>query len=512
MAFFGLFGGQGGGNEGYSLNGSAMGTGLQRLLMCNEIQPGSAPSYETCKIVYSFHPLGKKMVDSPIAKAQSQQREISIPAGPEERIRNAFLEEWRRLRADKRIANVAKVARIYGIGTIAVVVGDEDTARPLDFKTLHTKTVSFNVLDPLNTSGSSTLNQDPNAAGFQRTAATQVSGQAYHPSRTCVLLNEDPLYIEYTASGFGYVGRSVYQRALYPLKSFVQTMRTDDLVTRKAGVLVAKMQFSGAIVDNVVQKVAGQKREVVKLAMTDDVLSIGAADDISSLNLQNLDAPYALARKNIIENVASAADMPAIMLNSETFAEGFGEGTEDSKNVAAYVDGVRADMGPAYDFMDAIVQRRAWNPDFYVTIQADFPDQYADVAYEVAFYQWSNSFTAVWPSLLVEPDSEKIKVDDVKLKAVIALLEVLLPVMDPENRVATIQWACDNFNALKLLFPVLLELDYDALESYEPPQPLTQGQEPGEPKPFAAADSVRALNAAVARLPVREARRDRAGR
>jgi len=33
----------------------------------------------------------------------------------------------------------------------------------------------------------------------------------------------------YTQAAFGFVGRSVYQRPLYPLKSFVQTMITDDL-------------------------------------------------------------------------------------------------------------------------------------------------------------------------------------------------------------------------------------------------------------------------------------------
>ncbi|WP_245168482.1 hypothetical protein [Enterobacter roggenkampii] len=39
--------------------------------------------------------------------------------------------------------------------------------------------------------------------------------------------------------------------------------------------------------------------------------------------------------------MAAAADMPAIILNSETFAQGFGEGTEDARAVAVYIDNIR---------------------------------------------------------------------------------------------------------------------------------------------------------------------------
>jgi hypothetical protein len=164
---------------------------------------------------------------------------------------------------------------------------------------------------------------------------------------------------------------------------------------------------------------------------------------------------------------------------------GFGEGSEDAKSEAKYVDNFRENMAPLYGFMDRIVQRKAWTPDFYRSVQNKFQDSYGSMSYQAAFTQWSNSFTALWPSLLTEPDSEKIKVDDLKLKAVIALMEVLLPLMDPENKVAVIRFACDTFNELKLLFPNPILLDFDALESYEPPEQQL-AQEPSAPKPFRA--------------------------
>ncbi len=193
----------------------------------------------------------------------------------------------------------------------------------------------------------------------------------------------------------------------------------------------------------------------------------------------NTDGAMTTARKNILENIAVAAQMPAKLLNSETFAEGFGEGTEDAKHVARYVEREREGMQPLYDFFDKIVQYRAWNPEFYKTIQADYPE-YRDVPYTKAFFDWVNSFAAAWPSLLIEPESERIKVDDTKLKAIISMLGVLMPEMDPDNKGALVQWAADNFNDLKLLFQNPLELDIQALQAYVPPEPMTA---PSGPKP-----------------------------
>ncbi len=297
------------------------------------------------------------------------------------------------------------------------------------------------------------------------------------------MMNEDPLYINYTTSAFGFVGRSVYQRSLYPLKSFLQTMITDDMVSRKAGLLIAKLKQAGSIINNLMSTMAGQKRQLVKEGETNGVLSISASDneDVTSLNLQNVNDAMTASRKNILENIAVSADMPAKLLNSETFAEGFGEGTEDAKAVARYIDRVRVAMQPLYDFFDQVCMYRAWNPEFYKTIQAEFSDEYGSMGYTQAFYQWTNSFAAQWPSLLTEPDSEKIKVDDVKLKAVIAMLEALLPNLDPENKTSAILWACDNFNELKLMFQSPLVLDAEALATYVPPvMPGMEGEESGE--------------------------------
>lgn len=477
-------------NTGNVNESTPIGTSLQGLLMADDIQPGSTPSYEVCKIIYSFHPLGQKLVESPVKLAQSQARDINISDAPDQ-VKEAFLKEWLKIDASRHIRNLTKTSRMYGIASMALLQENVNSSLPIEFDKLYNTRIAINIFDPLNTAGSLVLSQVPNAFDYQKHDDIVVSGQVYHRSRSIVMLNEEPVYIEYTTSAFGFVGRSIYQRALYPLKSFVQTMITDDLVTLKAGVIVAKMKQVSSAVNNVMTGLFNIKRNVVKEAVVRNVISIAPEEDIQTLNMQNLDGAYSMARNNILKNIATAADMPAKFLDQETMVEGFGEGTEDAKNIARYVDGLREQMAPAYSWFDKIVQHRAWNPDFYATIQKMYPDRYGKVEYEEAFYQWSNSFEATWPSLLIEPDSEKAKTEDVKLKGLIAVIQVLLPSLDPENKAEMLQWAQDNLNVISLLFPLPLNLDFEALKEFIP-ENMTGGNEEDAPPPappFSARDS-----------------------
>ncbi|HQU25245.1 MAG TPA: DUF1073 domain-containing protein [Acidiphilium sp.] len=486
--------GIGDGAQATLATGSAITSDLMQILQATEIQPGSEPSYQLCKAIYTGLPLGSKMADAPINMAQSQDREIEVPDGPEEKLIEAFKREWRnigRIGADAIIHNLMKTSRIYGIASLVVGERGKDPSKPIDRARMHEADLYFNVLDPLNTAGSLVLNQDPNAPDYQKPDAIRVGSQMYHPSNTVVMLNEQPIYISFTNSAFGFVGRSVYQRALFPIKSYVQTLLTDDWIAYKAGVLVAKMKQETSNANRRLFGMWGWKRQQLKTAQTGNVLSISPEEDIQSINLLNLEGPYALARDNILKNIATAANMPARMLDQETLVSGFGEGEEDAKQIARYIDRVRIEMYPAYAFMDEIVQRRAWNPVWYADLQREFPE-YRKVSYETAFNQWRNSFTATWPNLLIEPDSERILVEDIRFKSVIGLIETMAPMLDPENRANLVMWAADEINARKELFAVDIQIDEHELHENGPQN--VEGRDPNrepEVSPFSYQDASR---------------------
>jgi uncharacterized membrane protein YgcG len=365
-----------------------------------------------------------------------------------------------------------------------------------------------------------------------------VQGQAYHPSRTFVVLNERPMYLAWTHGAYGYVGRSVYQRAWYPLKSFLKTMVTDDMVTTKAGVIVAKIKQAGSAADAIIAVATRQKRDVVKEAEVGNVINIGVDEEVESLNLMNLDAPMTMARDNILKNCATAADMPAMILNEETFVEGFGEGTEDARRVGLYVKRIRQEMDPHYAWFDEIAMHRAWSPEFYATVQARYPNVFGRVSYIAAFYAWKNTFKAIWPNWLEEEDSDKVRTQEVALRSAIAAATTLLPISDPANQVKIAAWLADTFNDLPNLFKTPIEIDVDSMEQYLQQRAQQQAQQPtyqppalakphggmgaggggmggqgggssnggGDSRSDAASDALNALHDAIERLPSRHDR------
>lgn len=468
-----------------TINGNGVPSQLMQLLISKDnIEPGTPAGYEMCKQLFIYHPLGGKIVEKPIQLALSKERQITIDAQPKEMLIEAFQNEWESLQATDHIRDVMYITRTYGAG--GIVYGgklngkDLPTNEPIDPWDLQHLEIYFNKLDPLNMAGSIVTNQNPNAPDFQKPLSyLTAAGQPYHPSRSKVMFNGTPIYLAFQSSAFGYTGRSVFQRALYPMKSFVQSMVTDDMVTFKAGLLIAKQKPATSIVNRMMQAAAGIKRTMLQGGVTGNVLSIDIDEDIESIDLTNTATAMTTGRDNIIANIAVATDVPAIMLKDEAFVgAGFGEGVEDSKAIVQYVDGIRRTILPLIRFFENIVQHRAWNEEFFESVKAAYPEIYGNMTYETAFYQWRKAFKSKWVSMMELSDEDKAKTVDVKLKGITEVLRTILPVVDPTNRATIIQWAADCLNEIEDAFGAILSLDYEAIAEYEPPEPLEQPREP----------------------------------
>jgi hypothetical protein len=446
----------------------ALGSELTNLLMAEPIVPGYPPSYQVCKTIYSYHPLGSILADASIKRAQAQNRIISVAKLGEERIVKQFEECWKRFAkvgATRLIRNLMNISRIYGVGSIGIGERGKDSMTPLELDGIDERKVFFNLLDPLNTAGSLVLNQDPNDPEFLKQGVLSVNGKPWHPSRTIAQLHEDPLYIEWSNSAFGFVGRSIYQRALYSLKTYLQIMVTTLWVSQKAGLLVANLKSPSSIIDNMMQTMGAWKRTQIQAGVTGNVLQVGIDEELSSLNLEHLEPALRLAKELCIKDIASATGMPASIIAQETLTEGFGEGTEDAKKEAAFLNEQREMMQPVYQYMDRIVQRLAWTPEFFETMKADYKE-YRDVTYETALHEWIRAFEATWPNILLEPESEKAKTADVQFKAAVAFVETIGAQLDPENRARLFVWLAEQANAREELFASQLDLDPEMMREY----------------------------------------------
>jgi hypothetical protein len=156
------------------------------------------------------------------------------------------------------------------------------------------------------------------------------------------------------------------------------------------------------------------------------------------------------------------------MLTDESFAQGFADGTEDAREQARYINSERKAMQPLYDFLDPIVMQRAWTPDWYKDIQSRYED-FKKIDYDAAFYMFKNSFTATWPDLLEEPESDRVLI-------------------------------ADNMNEMRELFGNPLNFNYKKLKNFTEPGLDVQGQPLDAVKkqhPWSAADSVDTASDAI---------------
>lgn len=454
------------------INQIGIGSGLSSLLEATDIEIGSPVGYELCKKLYELHPLGGKLVEKPVRLALSKPRIITVDCEPKEILVKAFEKEWDSLDATSNIRDVTFLKRIYGAASIVLLSEGVPTTEPIDFWKLADQHITFNKLDPLNLAGSIVTSQNPNSLDFQKPREMITSaGQPYHQSRACTVFNGAPIYLSFQSSSFSFSGRSVFLRSLYPMKSFLNSMIADNMVATKAGLLVTKLKPSGSIVNRLMQQAAGIKRGYLQGGATGNVLSIDVDEDIASLDLKNVNEGMTVSRDNIIANIAASADIPALLLKDEALSNGFASGDQDAMAISQYIDGIRDEMRTLYEFFTKVVQHRAWNEDLFESIKNKYPEEYGSMSYKQAFYMWQDEFSGDWESLVQEPESERIKTEQVKMQSIIEIARTLLPIADPENKARIVDWVSDNVNDNQTMFRSSLVIDSEALAAYEPPMP-----------------------------------------
>ncbi len=445
---------------------------LWDILLVDDIIPGSSPSYQACKTIYAYHPLGRKMVELPLEKAFSQERQISFndPSIPiVDELVSRFRREWRKIGGiggNTIIYRIGVLSRIYGVGSLLCGTVGQDPGEPLDWSTIHKQQLYFSMLDPLNTAGSLVLQQDPTAPDFLKPVAITAAGKNLDPSRTAVLIHEQPIWIEWTDSAFGFIGRSVFQRSLFPLKSYILSLIADNEIQRKLMLLIAKMKSPGSVADGRALNFFGLRRTKLKDSATGNVLSIGIEEDVEAIDLKNVDTAGTYARNNIIRNIAAASGMPAMLLLDERIADGFGEGSEDAKEISIYIDSIRQELSGIFGFMDKIVMRRAWNPDWYKhSIQSRY-SEYAGIDYETAFYMWQDAFEASWPALYQPPESEQMEAEEKKVMVTMRVYETLAKDMDPANKTSLMEWVQDQLHNTRFFSKTDMAFDPETFEAY----------------------------------------------
>lgn len=346
---------------------------LQDLLLANDIEAGSVASYQVCKAIYNYHPLGAKIVSSSVYNAFANGRTVSFVDINDSQLVDDYNNLFFSLDCQRVINQAIILSRVYGSSAIYVGHKGKDLSLPLE---IHPDDdIYFNVLDPLtfNAYNSDSLNQLSDNY-LRHGDNITIAGSVVHPSRLLFInnRNEMPTYGEFSASSFGFNGRSDYQRCLVLLRTYIRVLQADEFIIDKAGSVIAKIDAGNAGFSNIssaitkayrsmIQQLRGSPESSAKGRYSGGVITIGHDDTIETLNLQNINETVEGVRKRLLNDIASCCNMPASIMSDEAMAQGFSDGKEDALKEARYLKSVQNNAIFIYDWLDGILIKQLLN-------------------------------------------------------------------------------------------------------------------------------------------------------
>ncbi len=160
-------------------------------------------------------------------------------------------------------------------------------------------------------------------------------------------------------------GAAFGQRALHPLKSFIQPC-ADDMVTIKAGVRWWRSSNRPAlIVNNMMQKMSGIKRWMLKRG-NGDVLQVGNTTKFESLDMQNPKIAWIPPAITFWRILRRRQTCPRSLLQRRRLRADLAKVPRVQKAVAQYINDIAQDLQPLqYDFCSHRSVTSAWSPESF---------------------------------------------------------------------------------------------------------------------------------------------------
>ena len=434
----------------------------------NDILNADTMSYSLAQTIRRFHPAGQALVSMPIIKAQANGRDIQIPTAPQMAI-DAFNDVSMRYGVDNLAADLLAGAKAFGVNSLIIGQYDVETESPLNVSTLSNQAF-FNIVDPLNTAGSNTQNQQPNQRNFLALPSiVKVQGIGYHSSRCFTLRNpfEPAIYLNFNSAAFSYAPASCYERPLFYLKLFLENDIALSAGNKKVGSFVHKKAFQNTTtIDAANQSIKGFIRQKISDMFNGGVAVIGSEDEITTVDLMHFSESLNATYEAIIDRMALASSdgIPPSMLKGALLSHGLnGNGYHDKAKENECIEKHQKALEAIYAFLDPLMMRIAWNcPDFYKSIQARYPE-YKNVSQRAAVQQWMSSYKAEWNSIEKPTDSELAEVNEKKMLQSQQLIQLAQGLqLDEDVLLDLFESHLNNLNDLNIL-PNKFEIDVNMI-------------------------------------------------
>lgn len=325
-----------------------------------------------------YHPLMLAITGKPFLDALSRGFEyVFDDAPPEAKKRFAKVADA----ATTPVIRVFKLALSYGAAGIGIVVKGEDASKPIDtgwFSQNLENGFSFNTFDSLVTAGSFVTDLDPNSIEFQKVIDFSVRGKKYHYSRCKAVFNplEDPNYLQYESSAYGFVSASILKRALPALQDYLLNKIAKRKLLKKVASFVHKQDAKSAVYDKITEYVAKIKRSIVEDLTSGEAIIVGLEESVESFNLTNHPQVMQFLTDDNMNDIANATGWQASYLKHSILSTGFADGSNDAAQIDKMLYSVQRFTQELFEWIDDILFYIAWTDGFIDEIANQSPDLY----------------------------------------------------------------------------------------------------------------------------------------
>lgn len=362
-------------------------------------------SYEECRDIYRYWPLGKRVASALPNFAMSAQRKFIVKDAPEE-INAKLSEVANELGIDEIVKKCAVYARIYGLSSI-YVAQEKDCKEALSYKDIQNKGFTLNVLDPLSMGGSIQIDNDSLSPTFGRPINIHIRGRAVNPNRVCVVYNDIPLFYKFNPSSFAFSGPSIYQNMTLLIRAWNRGIIALQRLATKASAMV-KTTKDAANVTGFSLRAVQANLEMIRSIENDGIASIRTGDTLEFFQLTGVQEVDTIIQQINTGLMMALSDTPSGILLDKNLSVGLNDGSEDMKAILMAVDNFRFHiLKPLYTFVDKYLCYKAFDIDFVKQMIEEYPDLYRGKKVNEVLTEWMQNYSFEWGELYPQSENEK---------------------------------------------------------------------------------------------------------
>ena len=379
------------GNMGATANANGANDAGDSVYVQNELLGAYTDlSYEECRDIYRFWPLGKRVASALPNFAMSAGRKFIIKNAPPEvidKIEKTAID----MNIEAIVNNACIYARIYGIAFI--YIANKDTPdKPFLYKDI-LEPHSFNILDPLAMGGSIRIDIDPTSPFFNKPVDYRIKGNLVHSQRIFYCTNDIPLYYKWNPSSYSWSGPSIYQNMTLLIRSWNRSIiAIQRMATKAASIIVKRKDISYDT--GVSLKAIEHNLNMIRNMENDGIASVRTGEEIEFFQLTGIAEIDVIINKLHSALMMALNDTPSGILLDKNLAQSMSDGDNDMKAIIIAVDKFRKDtLTPIYNFLDKFLLYKAFDADFIKDIIKKYPDLYAKMGVNLIRENWISNYT-----------------------------------------------------------------------------------------------------------------------